>query len=266
MAGARCSRASLGVATTSGASTAIALRVLLRDLVTCSMLARSLGSSLGAAANQRVEDLAQHGLRRRPQAEREHIGVVPLPRAARGLARPRRERHGLPATLLAAIEAPVPVQQQTIPCSARPSATSRAVSSQAHAQSLRSPSRQRAVRDRLVTAPVEAPPPTARARGVSMSLATANFMRRRHYEGGRRKADSRDFRLSAPKPARLGSKDSKRGGNADGRLALLSLTAGVGRATSDEQTARNRRSRRARGPDSGQRHPLLPRVALSRGA
>ena len=45
-----------------------------------------------------------------------------------------------PATLLAAIDAPVPVQQQTTPCSARPSATSRAAASLAHAQSSRSPS------------------------------------------------------------------------------------------------------------------------------
>ena len=45
-----------------------------------------------------------------------------------------------PATLLAAIDAPVPVQQHTIPCAARPSATSRAAASDAHAQSSRSAS------------------------------------------------------------------------------------------------------------------------------
>jgi hypothetical protein len=44
-----------------------------------------------------------------------------------------------PPTLLAAIEAPVPVQQQTIACSARPSATSRAAAADAQAQSSRSP-------------------------------------------------------------------------------------------------------------------------------
>jgi hypothetical protein len=42
--------------------------------------------------------------------------------------------------LFAAIDAPVPVQQQTIPWSARPSATSRAAASLAHAQSSRSSS------------------------------------------------------------------------------------------------------------------------------
>ena len=51
---------------------------------------------------------------------------------------PRRctARRGRPRTLLAAIDAPVPVQQQTTPCSARPSATSRAAASLAHAQSV----------------------------------------------------------------------------------------------------------------------------------
>ena len=46
----------------------------------------------------------------------------------------------MPGTLLAAIDAPVPVQQQTTAWSARPSATSRAAASDAHAQSSRSPS------------------------------------------------------------------------------------------------------------------------------
>ena len=44
-----------------------------------------------------------------------------------------------PATLLAAIEAPVPVQQQTTACAARPAATSRAAASEAHAQSSERP-------------------------------------------------------------------------------------------------------------------------------
>ena len=57
-----------------------------------------------------------------------------------------------PATLLAAIDAPVPVQQHTIACSARPSATSRAAASEAHAQSSRSSVGERAVRERLVAA------------------------------------------------------------------------------------------------------------------
>ena len=46
----------------------------------------------------------------------------------------------IPKTLLAAIEAPVPVQHATIACSARPSTTSRAAASLAHAQSGRSAS------------------------------------------------------------------------------------------------------------------------------
>ena len=45
-----------------------------------------------------------------------------------------------PPTLFAAIDAPVPVQQHTMPWSARPSATSRAAASLAQAQSSRSPS------------------------------------------------------------------------------------------------------------------------------
>ena len=58
----------------------------------------------------------------------------------------------MPGTLLAAIEAPVPVQQQTIACSARPSATSRAAASLAQAQSSRSASLSAPWRDRLVAA------------------------------------------------------------------------------------------------------------------
>ena len=61
--------------------------------------------------------------------------------ARRGRSRRRRTaRRGCPATLLAAIEAPVPVQQQTTAWSARPSATSRAAASEAQAQSSRSSS------------------------------------------------------------------------------------------------------------------------------
>ena len=142
--------ASAAVSTMSGVSTAI-VDCAGRSRM-CSMLARSSGSSLGSVSNQRVEDLAQDGLRGRPQAERQHVGVVPgAARRARSRRR-RRARRARPGTLLAAIEAPVPVQQQTIPCSARPSATSRAASSHAHAQSARSPRLERAVRDRLVAA------------------------------------------------------------------------------------------------------------------
>ena len=58
----------------------------------------------------------------------------------------------MPATLLAAIDAPVPVQQHTTPWSARPSATSRAAASLAQAQSSRSDVAQRAVQHGLVAA------------------------------------------------------------------------------------------------------------------
>ena len=58
----------------------------------------------------------------------------------------------IPWTLLAAIEAPVPVQHATTACSARPSATSRAAASEAQAQSSRSSGVERAVQERLVAA------------------------------------------------------------------------------------------------------------------
>jgi hypothetical protein len=61
-------------------------------------------------------------------------------RAPRAVSASPHSAARTPSTLLAAIEAPVPVQQQTMPCSARPSATSRAAASLAHAQSSRSPS------------------------------------------------------------------------------------------------------------------------------
>ena len=66
-----------------------------------------------------------------------------------------------PRTLLAAIDAPVPVQQQTTACSARPSATSRAAASLAHAQSSRSAS-------------ASAPWRAARARGGAARSTTAS--------------------------------------------------------------------------------------------
>ncbi len=61
----------------------------------------------------------------------------------------------MPSTLLAAIEAPVPVQQQTTACSARPSATSRAAASLAHAQSSPLLLAERAVPHRLVPPPLQ---------------------------------------------------------------------------------------------------------------
>ena len=44
-----------------------------------------VGVVAGLGGEPAVEDLAQHGLRGRAQAEREHVRVVPRPRAARGL-------------------------------------------------------------------------------------------------------------------------------------------------------------------------------------
>ena len=61
-------------------------------------------------------------------------------RAPSAVAASAQSAARMPGTLLAAIDAPVPVQQQTMPCSARPSATSRAAASDAQAQSSRSSS------------------------------------------------------------------------------------------------------------------------------
>ena len=91
----------------------------------------------GFGGEPRVEDLRQLGLGGAPQAEREHVRIVPAAGSG-AVAASRHSAARTPSTLLAAIEAPVPVQQQTTPCSARPSATSRAAASEAHAQSSRS--------------------------------------------------------------------------------------------------------------------------------
>ena len=195
---------------------------------TCSMFARSSGSSLGAGREPAVEDLLEHRLRRRAQAEREHVGVVPGARAARRLGVARRARPGCPATLFAAIDAPVPVQQQTMPCSASPSATSRAARSQAQAQSARSPS---------ASAPcttgswprLRSSSTTARATGVSMSLATEIFTR------------GQDIRPPATVPA-VSERDQST-------------------APDDVAAAARRRGGRHRPA----RHQLLPRSRRSRG-
>ena len=55
------------------------------------------------------------------------------------VAASRQSAARTPGTLFAAIEAPVPVQQHTTACSARPSATSRAAVSEAHAHPAGSP-------------------------------------------------------------------------------------------------------------------------------
>src|SRR3954452_15005410 len=61
-------------------------------------------------------------------------------RAPRAVSASPHSAARTPGTLFAAIDAPVPVQQQTTPWSAAPAATSRAAASLAQAQSSRTPS------------------------------------------------------------------------------------------------------------------------------
>ena len=95
---------------------------------TCRTLATSPASVLGAASNQpsRISSSTASLVVRRDSARTLASFHLRAPRAVSASAQ-RAAR--TPATLLAAIDAPVPVQQQTIPCSARPSATSRAAAS-----------------------------------------------------------------------------------------------------------------------------------------
>ena len=140
------------------------------------MLARSAGSSLGPVANQpsRISSSTGSEVERRLIASTLASFHVRAPRAVSASAHSAART---PATLFAAIDAPVPVQQQTMPCSASPSATSRAARSHAQAQSSRSPS---------ASAPWtigscprrRSSSSSARATGVSMSLATETFTSR----------------------------------------------------------------------------------------
>src|SRR3954469_24636889 len=106
---------------------------------TCSTLRRSSSSSLGPAANQasRISASSASDVARRLSARTFASFHVRAPAAVAASAHSAAR---IPGTLLAAIDAPVPVQQQTTACSARPSATSRAAASQHHAQSWRSSS------------------------------------------------------------------------------------------------------------------------------
>ena len=79
----------------------------------------------------------------------------------------------IPVTLLAAIEAPVPVQQATIACSARPAATSCAARAEHQAQSCALVLGQGAVEQRLVTAGAQQLDESRSATPVSSSAATA---------------------------------------------------------------------------------------------
>ena len=104
------------------------------------------------AANQASRISASTASEVAAQREGEDVGVVPLAGARGGLRRRRTARRGCRRTLLAAIEAPVPVQQATTAWSARPSATSRAAASEAHAQSSRSSGSSAPCSERLVPA------------------------------------------------------------------------------------------------------------------
>src|SRR5919197_1937924 len=103
------------------------------------MFATSSGSVLGAAANQasRISCSSASDVARRLSASTFASFHLRAPSAVG--ASPHSAAR-TPSTLLAAIDAPVPVQQQTTAWSARPSATSRAAASEAHAQSSRSAS------------------------------------------------------------------------------------------------------------------------------
>src|ERR1700752_3649690 len=94
------------------------------------MLARSSDSPLGADSNHasRISSNSASEVARRLRAST--LASFHLRAPAAVAASPHRAAR-IPGTLLAAIEAPVPVQQATIACSARPSATSRAALSPA---------------------------------------------------------------------------------------------------------------------------------------
>ena len=154
--------------------------------------ATSSSSELGSPVEPGVQDLPQHGLARGAQGEREHVRVVPLARAPRPSRRRAQRAARTPGTLLAAIDAPVPVQQPTTPCSARPSATSRAAASLAHAQSSRSSSfrapcssgswpRLRSSSTRASATPVRSSAATETLMGAPMIAHSARIARGRDH-------------------------------------------------------------------------------------
>ncbi len=105
----------------------------------CSTFARSSASAEGAPANHasRISSSTAADVARSDSAR---TLASFQRRAPSAVAASPQSAARTPATLFAAIDAPVPVQQQTMPCSARPSATSRAAASDAQAQSSRSDS------------------------------------------------------------------------------------------------------------------------------
>ena len=84
------------------------------------MLAVSVPS--GSVARKAVDDLHRRRLRRQAQPHRQHVGIVPSAGAA-AVSASVHSAARTPATLLAAIDTPVPVQHHTIPRSASPVAT-----------------------------------------------------------------------------------------------------------------------------------------------
>ena len=143
----------------------------------------------------RVEDLQELRLRGCREGS-----VRARSRRSSAARRPRWERlpHSaarIPATLLAAIDAPVPVQQATIAWSARPSATSRAAASLAHAQS-------------------------GRSRSAYAPWRTGSWPRRRSSSGS---ASATPVSSSAASAIRTGGRRSDAGGG--DRLALVSRLA-----------------------------------------
>src|SRR6266536_5536868 len=100
------------------------------------MFAWSVGSSLGVAANQlsRISVGGAALVRRRDRAS---TFASFQRRAPRAVSASGHSAARTPLTLLAAIDAPVPVQQQTMAWSASPLTTAWAACSLAHAQSAR---------------------------------------------------------------------------------------------------------------------------------
>ena len=175
---------------------------------------RVVGLGAGRGGEPGVEDLAELRLRGRAQAEREHVRVVPARARPRRSARRRTAPRGPRATLLAAIDAPVPVQQQTTACSARPSATSRAAASTHHAQSSRSPSASAPCSDGSWPRR-RSSSTTASATPFRSSAATAMRMgsgctRRRTAACARRPARCISARATSP-PFRVTRNDGKEG-------------------------------------------------------
>src|SRR3954470_20360072 len=89
---------------------AVDVRSALPDLVEVRDVGAIVVLRRGRGVEPGVEDLLQDSRGGRPQREREHVGVVP-PAGARGGGGSPHSAARMPRTLLAAIEAPVPVQQ-----------------------------------------------------------------------------------------------------------------------------------------------------------